>query len=427
MFARGPDGSPRNRATSRACTSSAWSALLESSANGSSVMCSSSPRRLRRQVPATAPSARIAGWMKPPPAWMRFANAAARARGRGSRSRGGRGRSAPSSATCPRPAAVAAADGSSSMSENRATRAAQADARPGREVLRLRGPVCGAVARREPRERRVGFQGDRRRAEPVVEQGVARLARRPDAAHDAAQRRVADEMRRRLTAAIDRHAAGDQPVDELSARERTALGQQLRQRRERALALLVVQSERQPPPPARRREDRAEQPEQPAGVLGCQVVQRAAQRPGPDDGAVAVAGALDGGEVEAAAAGPQGEGCGDGILGLDPARVARRAPRRPWRAGRSVAAPAARSARRSASRRACVTPARRASVRARRRSRARRPRRRGRRARRRRTWPARRSTPTPPTTPTTPQIVSATPASRQAATSARRPSSSPRR
>jgi hypothetical protein len=84
--------------------------------------------------------------------------------------------------------------------------------------------VGSEVAAREPLERGILRKRLWRRAEPVVEQHVARLARRPDAAHDPAQRGVADEVRRRLPVGVDRHPAGDQLLDELGTRERPALG-----------------------------------------------------------------------------------------------------------------------------------------------------------------------------------------------------------
>jgi hypothetical protein len=121
---------------------------------------------------------------------------------------------------------------------------------------------------------------------------------------------------RRLPGRVDRDAAIHQPLDELRSAQRPVVGQDRAQRDERALAELVVEAEREPAAAPRRREHGSQQPEHPADILRGDEVQRAAQRPGPDDAPLVVARALDVAAPQPAAARPQRQRGGDRVLRL---------------------------------------------------------------------------------------------------------------
>ena len=228
----------------------------------------------------------------------------------------------------------------------RAARAPQPDPRPGRQIAGRRGTVRREIATAEQRQRlllgeRVLHRGRRRRrgraAEPVLEQRHTSGSRPPTSGgtRQTTPRMAAyaSEVRGGLAAGVDRR-----PRREHGARLRPLRGEDLAQLPERALAAFVVKAERQPSWASARGEDRPQQADEPARVLGGDEVQRAAQRPRPDERAVAqrrvdVRG--DDGARTARAEREPGEG---ELLRLDARRAVARRRRRPRSAGPSVPA-----------------------------------------------------------------------------------------
>jgi len=192
-----------------------------------------------------------------------------------------------------------------------APRVAHGQPRPAREVLRARGRVRREVAAGELGEQDVAIrQRCAERAEPVVEEDVAVLAGLADLP---AQGRGRGEVDGRLRVLGEPHAAGAHRRGERVAAEGTLTAQGGDGRR--GGRLVHAELRLAAPQPGER--DRAEEREQPAGVLRGDEMQGGAHGPDPHDGALLRAGPRDPGRRRAREARAHAERGRAEVLRLD--------------------------------------------------------------------------------------------------------------